>query len=159
VGPASSAAASGAAVGAPGCDVQPPAIVASSRPTARRAANPPSLRRARPASATAGGGENGLRSPLARFGRPTLAGPGRIVPGLPGPGLLAQTITSKYADHLPLYRLEDIFARHGVELSRATLCGWMASCAELLTPLYAWFSEGFDTRDLRAAKQLIDELG
>ena len=62
--------------------------------------------------------------------------PQPIDKGLPGPGLLAQTITSKYCDHLPLYRLEDIFARHGVELSRATLCGWMASCAELLTPLY-----------------------
>src|SRR6516165_7076433 len=62
--------------------------------------------------------------------------PQPIDKGLPGPGLLAQTITSKYSDHLPLYRLEDIFARHGVELSRATLCGWMASCAELLTPLY-----------------------
>ena len=62
--------------------------------------------------------------------------PQPIDKGLPGPGLLAQTITSKYGDHLPLYRLEDIFARHGVELSRATLCGWMASCAELLTPLY-----------------------
>jgi transposase len=62
--------------------------------------------------------------------------PQPIDKGLPGPGLLAQTITSKYGDHLPLYRLEDIFARHGVELSRATLCGWMASCAELLTPLF-----------------------
>jgi transposase len=62
--------------------------------------------------------------------------PQPIDKGLPGPGLLAQTITSKYSDHLPLYRLEDIFARHGVALSRATLCGWMASCAELLTPLY-----------------------
>jgi transposase len=62
--------------------------------------------------------------------------PQPIDKGLPGPGLLAQTITSKYSDHLPLYRLEDIFARHGVELSRATLCGWMASCADLLTPLY-----------------------
>jgi hypothetical protein len=62
--------------------------------------------------------------------------PQSIEKGLPGPGLLAQTITSKYSDHLPLYRLEDIFARHGVALSRATLCGWMASCAELLTPLY-----------------------
>ena len=62
--------------------------------------------------------------------------PQPIDKGLPGPGLLAQTITSKYADHLPLYRLEDIFARHGVELSRATLCGWMACCAELLTPLF-----------------------
>jgi transposase len=62
--------------------------------------------------------------------------PQPIDKGLPGPGLLAQTITSKYSDHLPRYRLEDIFARHGVELSRATLCGWMASCADLLTPLY-----------------------
>jgi transposase len=62
--------------------------------------------------------------------------PQPIDKGLPGPGLLAQTITSKFSDHLPLYRLEDIFARHGVELSRATLCGWMASCAELLAPLY-----------------------
>jgi transposase len=47
--------------------------------------------------------------------------PQPIDKGLPGPGLLAQSITSKYGDHLPLYRLEDIFARHGVELSRATL--------------------------------------
>jgi transposase len=62
--------------------------------------------------------------------------PQPIDKGLPGPGLLAQTITSKFSDHLPLYRLEDIFARHGVGLSRGTLCGWMASCAELLTPLY-----------------------
>jgi transposase len=62
--------------------------------------------------------------------------PQPINKGLPGPGLLAQTITSKYGYHLPLYRLEDIFARHRVELSRATLCGWMASCAELLTPLF-----------------------
>ena len=62
--------------------------------------------------------------------------PQPIERGLPGPGLLAQTVTGKFSDHLPLYRLEDIFARHGVELSRATLCGWMASCAGLLTPLY-----------------------
>jgi transposase len=62
--------------------------------------------------------------------------PQPIDKGLPGPGLLAQTITSKYGDHLPLYRLEDIFARHGVELSRATLRGWMAQCAELFTPMF-----------------------
>jgi transposase len=58
--------------------------------------------------------------------------------GLPGPGLLAQVITSKYADHLPLHRLERIFARHGLELSRSTSCGWMAACAGLLMPLYAF---------------------
>ena len=62
--------------------------------------------------------------------------PQPIDKGLPGPGLLAQTITSKFSDHLPPYRLEDIYARHGVVLSPATLCGWLASCAELVTPLY-----------------------
>ncbi|WZO98826.1 transposase [Isosphaeraceae bacterium EP7] len=62
--------------------------------------------------------------------------PQPIDKGLPGPGLLAQTITSQYSDHLSLYRLEDIFARHGVMPSRATLCGWMASCTDLLTPLF-----------------------
>jgi transposase len=56
--------------------------------------------------------------------------------GLPGPGLLAQVIVSKYADHLPLNRLEGIFARQGVQISRSTMCGWMAACAALLNPLY-----------------------
>ncbi len=61
--------------------------------------------------------------------------PEPIEKGLPGPGLLAQVIVSKYADHLPLYRQERIFARHGVELSRQTTCDWMAVCAELLAPI------------------------
>src|SRR5262249_38927707 len=72
------------------------------------------------------------REPVAPADRP----PRPTDRGLPGPGFLAKTITRNYSDPLPLYRLEDIFARHRVELSRATLCGWMASCAELLTPLY-----------------------
>ncbi len=57
--------------------------------------------------------------------------------GLPGPGLLAHVITSKYADHLPLYRQERILERFGVQLSRSTLCDWMARAALLLRPLYA----------------------
>jgi len=56
--------------------------------------------------------------------------------GLPGPGLLAHVITSKYCDHLPLYRMERILGRHGVDLSRSTMCGWMAACGDLLHPLY-----------------------
>jgi transposase len=56
--------------------------------------------------------------------------------GLPGPGLLAQVSVSKFADHLPLNRQVGIFQRHGVELSRSTLCGWIGYVAELLTPLY-----------------------
>jgi transposase len=59
-----------------------------------------------------------------------------IAKGLPGPGLLAQVIVSKYFDHLPLYRQENIFRRQGVSLARSTTCDWMAACAELLRPLY-----------------------
>jgi transposase len=55
--------------------------------------------------------------------------------GLPGPGILAYIAASKYADHLPLYRLERILARHGVELSRKTMCDWMAHIAKMLCPL------------------------
>jgi transposase len=56
--------------------------------------------------------------------------------GLPGPGLLAHIIVSKYFDHLPLYRQEKIFERQGVVLARSTTCDWMAACAQLLRPLY-----------------------
>ena len=49
--------------------------------------------------------------------------PQPIAGGLPGPGLLAQVLTSKYADHIPLNRFQRISARHGVELSRQTTCG------------------------------------
>lgn len=45
-----------------------------------------------------------------------------IEKGLPGPGLLAHVVVSKYADHLPLYRQEGILERHGIELSRQTMC-------------------------------------
>jgi transposase len=55
--------------------------------------------------------------------------------GLAGPGLLAHVLVSKYADHLPLYRQSQIYARHGVELDRSTLADWVGSAAELLQPL------------------------
>ena len=54
---------------------------------------------------------------------------------LAGPGLLAQVAVSKYSDHLPLHRLERIFKRHGVELSRSTMSDWMRLTAEALAPL------------------------
>jgi transposase len=62
--------------------------------------------------------------------------PEPIEKGLPGPGLLAHIIVSKYADHLPLYRQERIFLRHGVTLSRQTTCDWMGVCGELLEPIW-----------------------
>jgi transposase len=55
--------------------------------------------------------------------------------GLPGPGLLAHLAASKYADHLPLHRLERILARQGVALSRQTMCDWMAHVAGMLRPV------------------------
>jgi transposase len=75
----------------------------------------------------------------------TSAGPavvGPIPKGLPGAGLLAHLVTCKYADHLPLHRLEGIVAWSGVSLSRSTLCDWMAATAALLSPLVALMREG-----------------
>jgi transposase len=65
-----------------------------------------------------------------------------IAKGLPGPGLLAYLIVSKYTDHLPLYRLERICERQGVFLSRSTLSDWLGASADLLTPLYALLMAG-----------------
>lgn len=53
-----------------------------------------------------------------------------------GASLLAQVIVAKTADHLPLNRQEKIFERHGADISRKTMCGWLAQCAGLLEPLY-----------------------
>ena len=55
--------------------------------------------------------------------------------GLAGAGLLAHVLVSKYADHLPLYRQSEIYAREGVELERSTLAGWVAGSSALLKPL------------------------
>ncbi len=57
--------------------------------------------------------------------------------GLPGPGLLAHVLVSKYADHLPLYRQQVIYAREGVALERSTLADWVGSAHRLLDPLVA----------------------
>jgi transposase len=58
-----------------------------------------------------------------------------------GASLLAQVIVAKTADHLPLHRQEKIFERHGVDISRKTMCGWLAQCADLLKPLYGSMKE------------------
>jgi transposase len=63
--------------------------------------------------------------------------PPEAIPGASaGPGLMAQVIVSKGADHLPLYRLEGIFQRQGVRISRQTMDGWWLATAEFLQPLY-----------------------
>jgi transposase len=56
--------------------------------------------------------------------------------GMAGPGLLAYVVTSKFSDYLPLYRLENIFQRNGLEISRATQSVWCGDVADLLRPVY-----------------------
>ena len=75
--------------------------------------------------------------------------PARLIEkGLPGAGLLTQVILSKYADHLPLYRQAQIYRqRHGVELSRQTLCGWVEAAADWLSPIYREMKAGLVAGD------------
>ena len=61
--------------------------------------------------------------------------PQAIDKSLAGEGLLAHVVVSKYVDHLPLHRLEGIFAPDGIDLARTTLCGWVADVATALTPI------------------------
>jgi transposase len=62
--------------------------------------------------------------------------PPRIVEGgLPTEALIAHVLVSKYADHLPLYRQAQIYARQGITLDRSTLADWVGRAAWWLTPL------------------------
>lgn len=61
--------------------------------------------------------------------------PQPIDKGLAGPSLLAYVAVSKLGDHLPLYRLEHIFARQQVQVARSTMCAWMRAAGELVAPL------------------------
>lgn len=58
-----------------------------------------------------------------------------IARGMAGAGLLAHVLVSKYADHLPLYRQSEIYAREGVEIERSTLADWVGGSSALLAPL------------------------
>ena len=59
-----------------------------------------------------------------------------IAGGLATPALLAQVLVSKYCDHTPLYRQSQIFARHGVDLGRSTLAGWVGGACWWLEALH-----------------------
>ena len=62
--------------------------------------------------------------------------PARIVEGgIPTEALIAQVLVSKYADHLPLYRQNQIYARQGIQLDRSTLADWVGRAAWYMRPL------------------------
>jgi transposase len=74
--------------------------------------------------------------PKCRDGVTSPPVPPKPIPGgIAGAGLVAFVVVSKFADHLPLYRLEDILTRHGVFLARSTLCDWVRNAAIVLKPL------------------------
>ncbi len=56
--------------------------------------------------------------------------------GIAGPGLLAYIIVSKYVDHLPLYRLEQMFKRYQIHINRSTMAGWIGQLCVYLDAVY-----------------------
>jgi transposase len=64
------------------------------------------------------------------------AKPRLIEGGMPTEATVASVIVSKYADHLPLYRQAQIYARQGVDLDRSTLASWVGKAAYELKPVY-----------------------
>lgn len=80
---------------------------------------------------------NGNNPQMETAAKPEMA----IDKGMAGPGLLAYIATSKFADYLPLYRLEDIFQRQGFEISRATQSVWCGDMADLAETLWELMRE------------------
>src|SRR5271156_4605731 len=63
--------------------------------------------------------------------------PARLIEGgLPTAATVAQVLVSKYADHLPLYRQAQIYARQGITLDRSTLADWVGRAAFMLRPVH-----------------------
>lgn len=78
-------------------------------------------------------------------------------------GLLAQIVVSKFCDHLPLYRQEQIFRRHSLDLSRQTMSGWMLQLGEAIIPLINLMQEEILNYDVAYADettvQVLNEPG
>jgi transposase len=55
------------------------------------------------------------------------------------PELLTYVLVSKFMDHIPFYRMENIFLRHGLEITRATLCNWTIGVYERYLPLFSFY--------------------
>jgi transposase len=66
--------------------------------------------------------------------------------GLAGPGMLADTIVKRWADHTPLHRMERIYGRDGLELARQTVCDWHLALSKLVQPLVdAMWADALDS--------------
>jgi len=80
--------------------------------------------------------------------------PARLIEGgLPTEALVAHVLVGKYADHLPLYRQSQIYARQGIELDRSTLADWVGRAAAELQPVHERLFEHLK----RSPKLFMDE--
>ncbi|MEJ1162039.1 IS66 family transposase [Prosthecomicrobium sp. N25] len=74
--------------------------------------------------------------------------PARLIEGgIPTEPTVAHVLVSKYADHLPLYRQAQIYARQGIRLDRSTLADWVGKAAFLLKPVHARLFERLKASD------------
>jgi hypothetical protein len=80
--------------------------------------------------------------------------PARLIEGgLPTEAMVAHVLVGKYADHLPLYRQSQIYARQGIDLDRSTLADWVGRAAAELRPLHERLFEHLK----RSPKLFMDE--
>ncbi|KIN70356.1 putative transposase [Sulfitobacter donghicola DSW-25 = KCTC 12864 = JCM 14565] len=80
--------------------------------------------------------------------------PARLIPGgMPTEATVAHVLVSKYADHLPLYRQAQIYARQGIDLDRSTLAGYVGKAAYELRPVF----DALITDLKRSSKLFMDE--
>lgn len=80
--------------------------------------------------------------------------PARLIEGgLPTEATVAQVLVAKYADHLPLYRQAQIYARQGIALDRSTLADWVGRAAFMLRPVHGRLLAALK----RSAKLFADE--
>jgi len=90
--------------------------------------------------------------------------PEQMIPkSIATPGLLAWSLTGKFVDALPFYRIEHILKRYGVEVSRQTLCCWAVKVAELCRPLLELMEkdilQGFQINADETTLQVLQEPG
>lgn len=89
--------------------------------------------------------------------------PQPIPKSMASPGLLAWVTVSKYQDALPLYRLEKVFQRIGVDIPRTTLARWMIRCGKLVQPLINLLRDEMLSYDIlnmdETTVQVLDEAG
>ena len=90
--------------------------------------------------------------------------PEQMIPkSIAGPGLLAWSLTGKFVDAVPFYRIEHILKRYGVEVSRQTLCCWAVKVAEQCRPLLELMEKdvlhGFQINADETTLQVLQEPG